>query len=568
MVRLNLSAISPEQERTNKRFGMGAGEREPGQEFDPEQHDPQDPNSWTRMVKPIGNYGWGGLAAIGEGLHNAWVMNKAEAARGEQRQSQAAGRAALDEFIGKGGMAGGLEALAPMLKHPAMRQTGMQLYMDDQRDKRSRETSDRQHERQLALADLQYQKSMDLDERKTQRTADRDDRREIMRLRTIEAQAEETRKRDEEKVRVAKEAEDERRRYYDEMYTRDGNGDLQLRTPNAGDGMGAAPQSEGPAPPLRPGMGGGLGAFRGRMELGGPKDDLSVGPAPSRPMSGVQVAQADGPLRRIEIPQPGQNASAAELKAWAAAQDAARKANKEIDRADVIANKPRGVEDNSMTNERIQDYYRAKFGELSKGRVYRRDGTVQNLELTQAERKDLEIAQDAVEAVRHTRELLKKTGPLDETFGFGVDLPVIGKLQPGKLWKGGEDAMLAHNQMETAVHDFLRIMSGATVANKERDAYVRLYMPSATDTARQRAQKLDRVEAFFNRTIKSKMAGATTNDISAMIRGELKNEPGSVTFRDSKSPTAPQAITPSGPSSGAPSRKVYDRATGGFKDVR
>jgi hypothetical protein len=331
-----------------------------------------------------------------------------------------------------------------------------------------------------------------------------------------------------------------------------------------------------PIAPIVPKLGDGFGGMRGGMaappmKLGGPLDDVSVGPASARGglAGGVQVAQAPSPrqqMDRIQIPQPGAGASPSELRSWAQAQDAARRANKEVDRNNALGKPPK--EDNALTNEDIQEYYRAKFGELGKGDVYRRDGTVQSLKLTQNERINLDIAFDAVESVRNARELLKGTGFFAEAAGFSGIVP------PAMMSKDAESANLAKKQMEASTHDFLKIMSGATVSDKERAKYIEMYIPSVLDSPRLRSWKLDRVESFFNRTIQSKRAGATGDDVSRAIRAELSAQPGSKMMVDrgkaAPSREPPRAMIPEAQQQQAPSggRKVYDPATGTFKEVR
>jgi hypothetical protein len=186
------------------------------------------------------------------------------------------------------------------------------------------------------------------------------------------------------------------------------------------------------------------------------------------------------------------------------------------------------MDEQHRTDRDIQDYFTHKFGQLNKGEIYRRDGTVQKLALTAAERQGVTIAQDAIEAVRHAKQLLQNTGGVAEAFGFGVDLPLVGNVAPGRfVSKSAENAALGRQQMKSAIHDFLNVMSGKTVTDKERASYYDLYLPAATDTARQRELKMNRVEAFFNSVLKARTAGATPDDVSKMVLDELKNNPGS-----------------------------------------
>lgn len=149
--KLNLAAISPEQERTQRVTGGGmAGSQRDG-DFDPEVHDPDDPISYMRMVKPVGNYGWGGLASLGEGLHNTAMMYRADQARGEQRASQAAGAKAFESFASGGGMAAGPAALGQLLRNPQTRSMSMQMYQDQQRVQREEARDQRNFDQQRQL---------------------------------------------------------------------------------------------------------------------------------------------------------------------------------------------------------------------------------------------------------------------------------------------------------------------------------------------------------------------------------------------------------------------------------
>jgi hypothetical protein len=156
--KLNLAAISPELEKTKRAVGLGGMAADPNA-FDPEQHDPEDPNSWMKQVKPVGNYGWGGLASLGEGMHNAWVMSKAEQARGEQRASQSAANRLFGDFAANGGMASGPAALAKLMAHPGTRQFGVQAYTADMAERRAEARDGRLDARAEARDERTYQRN-------------------------------------------------------------------------------------------------------------------------------------------------------------------------------------------------------------------------------------------------------------------------------------------------------------------------------------------------------------------------------------------------------------------------
>ncbi len=132
-----LASISPEQDATNREMG-----------FDPDTDTPQDPKPILGMLKPVGHYqGWGGLQSIGEGIHNAAVHARHGEAVAEQRASGRAASEAMKGWMAGPGMTGDVSAL---LAHPSLRQTGMQIYMDQQRDKRALASEERRDSRQDA----------------------------------------------------------------------------------------------------------------------------------------------------------------------------------------------------------------------------------------------------------------------------------------------------------------------------------------------------------------------------------------------------------------------------------
>ena len=400
-------------------------------------------------------------------------------------------------------------------------------------------TADRANARAYALENMRHQKALELERMREGANAD---------LRSAQTQYYSSLAN---KTDNAVNADAERRRMFlDQNFYRDEDGNLQRRPQSGGDTM----------PPLSPSGPGtrAPGGMRPPMRLGGPMDDVTVQRSSNAPPNGVQVAQA-GPPAAIPMPPFPQGGSVRDMKAWADTAKELRKQNAPADRRAAIANKPDNVEDNSLTDDLVNEYYDAKFpGARTKGHIWRRDGTLQKLETTQGERQALIMARDGLEAVRSARDLLKDTNTLQEMAGFGVEIPYVGRVRPGaNLNEGAEKASIAHRSVGSAMHDILKQMSGSAVSDKERAAYVDMYMPGAMDTAKERQWKLDRLEQFFNNTIKSQRAGATAEDVARMVRQELEaNIPPQANRR------APGAVN------APPGAKVYDPSTGGFKEVR
>jgi hypothetical protein len=121
--------ISPEQAATQQSiFGGG-----PGKAFNPETDTPDNPDRWLKQVKPVGMYqGWGGLASIGEGLHNAAVYSRANEARGEQRASQRAGAELMQSLLANPDGAAGPAGMAKLMSNPNTAHIGQQLFMHAQ----------------------------------------------------------------------------------------------------------------------------------------------------------------------------------------------------------------------------------------------------------------------------------------------------------------------------------------------------------------------------------------------------------------------------------------------------
>jgi hypothetical protein len=137
--------ISPEQAATQQSiFGGG-----PGKAFNPETDTPDNPDRWLKQVKPVGMYqGWGGLASIGEGLHNAAVYSRANEARGEQRESQRAGAALMQSLLANPDGAAGPAGMAKLMSHPGTAAIGTQLFMHAQ--ERAAKQNDPEYQARLA----------------------------------------------------------------------------------------------------------------------------------------------------------------------------------------------------------------------------------------------------------------------------------------------------------------------------------------------------------------------------------------------------------------------------------
>ncbi|MGL4812935.1 MAG: hypothetical protein ACRCXM_14270 [Beijerinckiaceae bacterium] len=306
-------------------------------------------------------------------------------------------------------------------------------------------------------------------------------------------------------------------------YTRDSDGNIQ-RAPSLDEEDQVSPVAPAATvPQSRPSGARNMSRPLGMMRLGGPGPNAySVGSPEAGSMPGV-----------TRVNSPGAPAPKA---------------------------RPQQVRDNTFSDEEIQEYYDAKFpGARDKGHIWRRDGTLQNLKQTQSERQGLTLAQDGIAAVRNARGLLGSQNGLQEALGFGIEVPGLGRVRLGtSLNKGIEDASIAHREMGTAMHEVLKMMSGATVSNAERASYVDMYMPSAGDTARERTFKLDRIEKFFQRMVQSHKTGATQEDIGRLVREEM----------DQGRQGQPQQRSEGRGSSSPQSRRVYDPSTGSFREVR
>jgi hypothetical protein len=299
-----------------------------------------------------------------------------------------------------------------------------------------------------------------------------------------------------------REAELARKQQWLDRFTRDRDGNLMLK--NNGPVSADEPEPRGHANP----SGSGLLQFRQDRDVRGSQQE-----APDERIVGRHVETQGG-----SVDERGR-----------------------MDNKHSLPNRPMHASDPGLTDETIQAYYTEKYGSLPKGSIYRRDGTVQNLMQTASERMSNYIANDALEAVRRAREVYNRTSGLSQAAGHGVTLPYFGTRNPGALVsKNAEDVAIARKEMQSAVHDILRVMSGATVSDRERDTYTEMYLPRATDTLREQNWKMDRIERFFLRSQMARKNGATDEDIAKMIRAEIGAQ---------NSETSPRRSAPRAPAS-------------------
>jgi hypothetical protein len=509
--------ISPEWERDREAVGG-----RPFGEFDPNIHDPDDPNSWVKQLKPIGNYGWGGAASLGEGLYNMAVQANAQRARDEQRASDAAGSRQMQAFMAGGGAADPA-AIAGIMAHPATRKFGAAIYTEHLRQKQAEATMDRQQSHQLSLESTRDARAKELAEARFQAEQPMRDaqiRQYDAHAKLYDAQAAAVAASERQRLEAsaaaaaATKADDE---WYNNLY-QDEDGVLRRRpasTPNAGPSRPAGPPGARPAQTVPSGRvptgsaPGGAGLHRVATE-----DDADVGAPPPPPALRPEATDRER-MQHYKLEKKWRE----DMNKWRAEAEAHRRFAEDRE-ARGLPPIP-FVDNQQYTDEEVQNYFDRKFPGVRRkggGDVWTRDGKLQSVVETEGDKNRRSAYLQGMAAINTARENLGDASGFDmfraQEFSFGP----LGKRRPMEWGENLTKVGIGYRAAESAMAQVLKLMSGLTVTDREREDYKERYSPRATDNSTLLRWKLDSMAGVLAAYHKSRRVGATDEDVVAMIR--------------------------------------------------
>lgn len=142
---------------------------------------------------------------------------------------------------------------------------------------------------------------------------------------------------------------------------------------------------------------------------------------------------------------------------------------------------------------------------------------------TVSERQGEVIARNALDLLNQGEETLKKHGTLDHFFGDPESTSNIpgAKMIPGGFGETGQ----GYRKVKAAIIDLNFALSGKSVSNKEREAFLDLYMPRYNDSAATQKQKMGMVRNYFTKVMDMRNAGASDDEVAAVLRNTLNDNP-------------------------------------------
>jgi len=303
-------------------------------------------------------------------------------------------------------------------------------------------------------------------------------------------------------------------------------------------GIPVAPAPNAPAP------------FPPPMRLGGPKpqDDPNQG--------GGTAATPPDPFARPATPYGPVGVSASQIPGVVLTDkgnsDALATRYAEGQRA--LGSVPQSDRDRLLNAQRIQQTFTALYGKPKVGYAYNAQGRQIPLDEKESvqDRQSIAIATEGLKALDYAERTLKSSGTTAQLFGDtyhlwgdphkGTEVKIGGY---GKTGRGFRSA-------KAAVMDLNFAISGKSVSNAERQAFLDVYMPTATDSRETQAWKLGRVRSFFNTALQARKSGATDEQIADLYRSEILNGQRQAAMPQQ---ALPQAAPPSAP----PANPVNDR---------
>jgi hypothetical protein len=134
---------------------------------------------------------------------------------------------------------------------------------------------------------------------------------------------------------------------------------------------------------------------------------------------------------------------------------------------------------------------------------------------TATERQAEVIATTGLQALKKGEDILKKADTWDQFWG-----------DEGKYVGGIGEAGRGFRSMRQAILDLNFALSGKSVSNKEREEFLKLYMPVWNESRKSQKAKIDSIRNYFDNVIKMRKGGATDEDIAASYRRAIESGPG------------------------------------------
>lgn len=196
--------------------------------------------------------------------------------------------------------------------------------------------------------------------------------------------------------------------------------------------------------------------------------------------------------------------------------------------ATMAAAGQRGIEQRSPDEEARQRYLNAKqsqeigrylFGPAPRGMAYNSQGRLIPLSEKESvqDRQSIAIAQEGLKALDYAEKTLSRSGTLAQVAGDQWSIPGGFGAKIGGIGEAGRGFRSA----KAAVMDLNFAISGKSVSNAEREAFLGIYMPTATDSRETQAWKLGRVRSFFNTALQARKSGATDEQIADLYRSDI-----------------------------------------------
>ena len=189
----------------------------------------------------------------------------------------------------------------------------------------------------------------------------------------------------------------------------------------------------------------------------------------------------------------------------------------------------------------------AAYGKAPSGKAWSADGRLTDLSTRESvtDRQSIAIAQEGLKALDYAEAALTgkdgkpaTTSAIGQAFGDEYHLP--GGMKVGGFGEAGR----AFKSAKAAVLDLNFAISGKSVSNAEREAFLGIYMPTAYDSLETQKWKMSRVRSFFNTALAARKSGASDDEIAGLYRSAIsqgERGPEQQKQGGSQAPAAPKA---------------------------
>lgn len=135
---------------------------------------------------------------------------------------------------------------------------------------------------------------------------------------------------------------------------------------------------------------------------------------------------------------------------------------------------------------------------------------------TQGERQGEVIARQGLKMLLRGETALKNAGPLDQIAGDQWRIPFTD-ISVGGWGETGE----GFQSIKAAILDLNFALSGKSVSNAERKAFLDLYMPTSLDSRRRQAFKIGQIRSYFEEVMRMRHGGANDDDVAEFYRSKI-----------------------------------------------